>query len=60
MKIDLDGDPVEDGSLFYTCDMCGDQNDTVGLSGCDHPEHALWLICKHCDIDGQNYNGWCL
>jgi hypothetical protein len=41
------------------CDMCGDINDTVGFSGCDHPDHASIKICKQCDIDGQDYNGWC-
>jgi len=41
------------------CDMCGKSNDSVGFSGCDHPEHATTKICKQCDIDGQDYNGWC-
>ncbi len=41
------------------CDMCGKSNDSVGFSGCDHPEHSTTKICKQCDIDGQDYNGWC-
>ena len=41
------------------CDMCGDINDSVGFLGCDHPGHASIKICKQCDIDGQDYNGWC-
>ena len=41
------------------CDMCGDTNDSVGFSGCAHPEHADIMICDLCDIDGSLYNGWC-
>lgn len=59
MKIDLDGDPVEDGYPDFFCDMCGDTDDTVGFSGCDHPDHASIKICELCDIDGSSYNGWC-
>jgi hypothetical protein len=42
-----------------TCDMCDTTDSSVGLSGCDHPEHALIKVCKYCDIDGSSYNGWC-
>ncbi len=40
------------------CDMCGKQDETVGFSGCNNPNHAHIKICKHCDIDGYDYNGW--
>ena len=37
------------------CSLCGG-TDEVGLNGCDCEDV---LICKHCDIDGVNYDGWC-
>jgi hypothetical protein len=46
-------------SALDECDFCGEINPSVGLSGCDHPEHAHIRVCQHCDIDGSNYNGWC-
>lgn len=41
------------------CEMCGDKNNSVGFSGCDHEEHKDIMICELCDIDGSLYNGWC-
>ena len=37
------------------CSLCGG-TDEVGLNGCDCEDV---LICKHCDVDGVNYDGWC-
>ena len=41
------------------CDMCGEYDESVGLSGCDHEAHQDIRICELCDIDGSQYNGWC-
>ena len=49
----------EKDSSVQTCDMCNEKDSSVGLSGCEHPEHKTIKICKYCDIDGSNYNGWC-
>ena len=44
---------------YETCDFCGEADDSVGLSGCGHPEHSEIFVCGNCDIDGDNYDGWC-
>ena len=31
----------------------------VGYAGCSHAEHSDIKICRHCDVDGSNYNGRC-
>lgn len=36
--------------------MCSKNHISVGLvTGQNGQEH---LVCKYCDIDGSNYNGW--
>ena len=40
------------------CDMCSVKDKSVGFSGCDCEEHSNIKICKDCDVDGSNYNGW--
>ena len=37
---------------------CGTCDETVGFSGCSNPEHQHIKICKYCDVDGSDYNGW--
>ncbi len=40
------------------CDMCGVEDESVGYSGCDNPDHQHIKICERCDVDGDAYNGW--
>ena len=47
------------GKKKDVCDFCGVSDESVGISGCGHEAHADIKICRVCDIDGDNYNGWC-
>ena len=49
---------IKEESKDEECDMCGECNESVGFSGCSNPEHQHIKICKDCDVDGSQYNGW--
>jgi hypothetical protein len=48
-------DNEEEGSTTNDCECCGEFND-VGLATGENGIEML--VCKHCDTDGSNYNGW--
>lgn len=58
---DKGSEPLGNDEGDESCDFCGDATSDaqVGFSGCGHPEHRHIKICKYCDVDGSNYNGWC-
>jgi len=50
---------VEDEALkeCAECEICGAiDNEEVGLA--TGINEVKKMVCKHCDIDGCNYNGW--
>jgi hypothetical protein len=38
------------------CEMCNEHNPSVGLATGENNEQ--YLVCRYCDVDGSNYNGW--
>jgi hypothetical protein len=45
--------------MLMECDMCG-HDENVGFAGCEHEECKTIKVCDFCDVDGSNYNGWCI
>ena len=40
------------------CSFCNG-TEQVGKPGCNDIECDDLFVCKYCDVDGSNYNGWC-
>ena len=74
VRVYLDGKEIMDKkySIHYSCDMfyylseldeeldrrceiCGNDEEVSISCGCDDEKMR---VCKKCDIDGENYNGW--
>jgi hypothetical protein len=40
------------------CDFCGNP-DNVGQPTCSDSDCQDLVVCDYCDIDGNDYSGWC-
>ena len=58
-SINVEFEDVFGDSSDMECDMCGDDGN-VGFAGCEHEECKTIKVCDLCDVDGSNYNGWCI
>ena len=53
---DYETDSDSDSDDDLVCEMCNTAHPSVGIATGENGQECL--VCKYCDVDGSNYNGW--